>query len=116
METRSEAWLVRERVADHRLPTEIPLATWVRCGARECCDGCGLPIADVEVAYELEWLDDRVVRMHANCHGLWLGELIRRGRWKPAPPPRSVPTRPQDTTRVATATLVALSTAPAGVR
>jgi len=80
---------VRENVAEKNLPIELPVATSIGCGLGKRCDGCGDTIAAHEIEYVVEMRNPRTFRLHAGCYGLWLGELIRLGAWRPEPPSRS---------------------------
>jgi hypothetical protein len=80
---------VRENVAEKNLPIELPLESSIGCGLGKRCDGCGDTVAVHEIEYVVEMRNAQIFRLHAGCHGLWLGELIRLGAWKPEPPPRS---------------------------
>jgi hypothetical protein len=77
---------VRESVGARRVPERLPVETWVGCGSGRACHGCGDTILPGQVQYDLE-MTNRTYRLHAKCHGLWLGELIRRRWWKLEPPP-----------------------------
>jgi hypothetical protein len=48
----------------------------------DACDGCGEPIRRAQGVYELD-VAAQTYRLHSSCYGLWEGELIRRGLFKP---------------------------------
>ena len=89
LETQSLAARVRERFAGQKLPTQIPARVWVGFGRVKPCSGCGDRITRAQIEYELEMPDRRMFRLHAGCHGLWLGELIRLGWWTPSRRPHA---------------------------
>ncbi len=88
-EKRTRAARVRENVAEKNLPSELPLTTSIGWGLGKPCHGCGDTISSRQIEYLVRTHNPRIFRLHAGCHGLWLGELIRLGAWKPEPPPRS---------------------------
>jgi hypothetical protein len=98
---RSPAARVRASIDAERLPAKA----WIGYGSTQHCDGCGETILKAHLEYDVEILDESAVtpqtispisklfRLHAGCYGLWLGELIRRGSWKPQPPSSQLPRR-----------------------
>jgi hypothetical protein len=80
---------VRASLAAQKLPTELPVKVWIGLGGRDACSGCETPILRAQILYSLETPDNGMYSLHAGCYGLWLGELIRQGLWKPDPPPNS---------------------------
>ena len=89
MPEHSLAARVRESITANALPRGKPVKTWVGYGSGRPCDGCGERIHRIQIQYELEMADHTTFRLHTGCHGLWLGEMIRRRSWTLAPPPRS---------------------------
>ena len=79
---------VRDSITADALPRQKPLKTWVGYGGHLPCEGCGDPILAAQVQYDLEMADGQVFRLHTGCHGLWLGEMIRRRAWAVDPAPR----------------------------
>ena len=86
-ETKCLAARVREHLVDGKLPTKLPATVWICSGSGRPCHGCGDRIRQAQTEYELEMRSGRTYRLHAECHGFWLGELIRLGWWTPALPP-----------------------------
>jgi hypothetical protein len=86
---RTTAAKVRENVAKKNLPIELPMTTSIGCGRGKPCHGCGDAIVSHQIEYLVRTHNAQTFRLHGGCHGLWLGELIRLGAWKPEPPQRS---------------------------
>lgn len=84
--TPSLAERVRASLSQKRLPACLPQKVWVGPGSVRLCHGCGDQIRRAQTEYELQGTDERTYRLHADCYGLWLGELIRRRIWKPESP------------------------------
>ncbi len=52
-------------------------------GANQACDGCGAPVLETDVLYEVEVqreADIVVIAMHRRCFDLWMEESLARGR------------------------------------
>jgi len=78
----SLAGQVRRRLDAGLLPRERPLKTWAGYGQWRLCSVCDQKILPAQVTYEFD-LNQQTFRFHMGCHGLWIGELIRRGLYKP---------------------------------
>ena len=63
--------LIPDKLARGLLPTVKPLKTWVGHGNGRPCDGCGQPVTAPDWEYELEFADERIVRLHKNCFAVW---------------------------------------------
>ena len=68
---------IRRRVDAGELPRERPLKLWVSFGSGEPCAVCDEAISPAEGMNEVE-CNETTYRFHIRCHGLWVGELIRR--------------------------------------
>jgi hypothetical protein len=55
---------------------------WSGQGQDAACSACDQTLLSADVIYEFEWREHRY-RFHAGCYGLWQGELIRRGLFRP---------------------------------
>ena len=73
---------VRRRLDAGELPHEHPQKIWAGFGNHETCCVCDERIWPAQVANLIDSIE-RTYRFHAGCYGLWLGELIRRGLYKP---------------------------------
>ena len=73
---------IRDRLDVGDLPREHPKTVTGGYGFGNACTGCGDPIRGGQVAYEFD-VAAQTYRLHAACYGLWEGELIRRGLFKP---------------------------------
>lgn len=86
--------MIRQKLADGRLPLHAPVKTWAGYGRGDSCSACELPILPAQAEYEFE-AEGQTYRLHPGCHGLWEAERRRRGGTKPgesespeAEPPR----------------------------
>ncbi|HEX9818504.1 MAG TPA: hypothetical protein VGD07_02700 [Methylomirabilota bacterium] len=70
--------IIREKVADGRLPVREPVKTWAGYGRGQPCSACELPILAAQAEYEFED-GDATYRFHIGCYGLWEAERRRRG-------------------------------------
>jgi hypothetical protein len=73
---------IREKLDVGALPREHPERVSGGYGMGDACDGCGEPIRRAQGVYELN-VAAQTYRLHSGCYGLWEGELIRRGLFKP---------------------------------
>ena len=73
---------IREKLDVGALPREHPERVSGGYGMGDACDGCGEPIRRAQGVYELD-VAAQTYRLHSSCYGLWEGELIRRGLFKP---------------------------------
>jgi hypothetical protein len=74
---------VRRRLDDGTLPRECPEKVWSGPPLYEQgCSGCGDQILGAQRIYVLS-LADLTFAFHIGCYGLWLGELVRRGLYRP---------------------------------
>jgi len=75
---------VRQRLDAGELPREHPPKLLSRFGKGETCSACDQTVYRAQVMYELESeATEKTYRFHTGCYGLWTGELIRRGLYKP---------------------------------
>jgi hypothetical protein len=73
---------IREQLEVGALPREHPKTVIAGYGMGEACGGCGEPILKAQGVYEFD-VAPETYRLHIGCFGLWEGELIRRGLFKP---------------------------------
>jgi hypothetical protein len=74
---------VRGRLDDGTLPREFPEKVWSGPALYEQgCSGCGDQILGAQRLYVFS-LADLTFAFHIGCYGLWLGELVRRGLYRP---------------------------------
>ena len=73
---------IREKLDVGALPREHPERVSGGYGMGDACDGCGEPIRRAQGVYELD-VAAQIYRLHSACYGLWEGELIRRGLFRP---------------------------------
>jgi hypothetical protein len=74
---------VRRRLDDGTLPRECPEKVWSGPALDEQgCSGCGDQILGAQTIYVFN-LADLTFAFHIGCYGLWLGELVRRGLYRP---------------------------------
>jgi hypothetical protein len=64
------------------LPREHPEKIFGGYGFGDACSGCGDPLGRGQGVFEFE-VGGQDYRLHTGCYGLWEGELIRRGLFKP---------------------------------
>jgi hypothetical protein len=64
------------------LPREHPKNIWRSYGVGDACHACGEPMPGGRDVFELDTAA-QTYRLHTGCYGLWEGELIRRGLFKP---------------------------------
>jgi hypothetical protein len=62
---------ISDKLARGLLPTVKPLKTFAGLGNGRPCDGCGRSIIATEFEYELEFADERIVRLHKDCLIIW---------------------------------------------
>jgi len=70
---------IRDRVAASVLPLDRPVKMWAGYGQGLPCSGCDELILPAQVEYEFPAVDDRIIRFHLGCAGLWEAERRRRG-------------------------------------
>jgi hypothetical protein len=73
---------IREKLDVGALPREHPRTVSGGYGMGHACNGCGEPIRRAQGVYEFD-IGGETYRLHAGCYGLWEGELIRRGLFRP---------------------------------
>jgi hypothetical protein len=73
---------IRQRFDTGVLPREHPLNIWVSYGVGDDCDACADPLPRGHGVVEFDSAK-QTYRLHTGCYGLWEGELIRRGLFKP---------------------------------
>jgi hypothetical protein len=73
---------IRDRFDAGALPSGNPERVWSGQGQDAACSACDQTLLSADVIYEFEWHEHRY-RFHAGCYGLWQGELIRRGLFRP---------------------------------
>jgi hypothetical protein len=73
---------IRQNFAAGVLPREHPRNSWVSYGMGDDCDACGDPLPRGHGVVEFDTAE-QTYRFHTGCYGLWEGELIRRGLYKP---------------------------------
>ena len=73
--------VIRRKLDDGTLPLERPEhKIYAGYGRGATCDACGDPILPAQVEYELNYPDqDRTLRLHLGCAGLWEAMRLRRG-------------------------------------
>ena len=60
---------IRQKLASDLLPTHEASKRFVGKGTGRPCDGCDLPITDIE--NEFDAVDGRVLRFHRSCYDVW---------------------------------------------
>ena len=71
--------VIRRKLDDGTLPTQVPPKIYTGYGSGETCDGCGDTIYRAQAEYEFNYPDERrVYRLHFGCASLW--EALRRKR------------------------------------
>ena len=73
---------VRQRFDAGVLPRERPKNIWRSYGVGDACTACDDFMLGGQDVCELD-IDGKTYRLHTGCYGLWEGELIRRGLFKP---------------------------------
>jgi hypothetical protein len=64
--------LIPDKLAHGLLPTVKPLKTFAGLGNGRLCDGCERSITATDLEYELDFADERTVRLHKDCLAIWL--------------------------------------------
>jgi hypothetical protein len=72
---------IRQQFDAGFLPRQHPKRIFGGYGVGDACSGCGDPMQGQGV-FEFE-IAGRTYRFHTGCYGLWQGELIRRGLFRP---------------------------------
>lgn len=65
---------IREMLRTGSLPCDEPVATWGGSGSGLRCAVCREPIDASEIEYEVDLPSARGIRLHRQCHALWLEE------------------------------------------
>jgi len=74
---------IRQQLDAGILPRTHPEKIWAGLSqGDDVCIACGDPIGHAQVTYEAE-VADVTYRFHAGCYGLWVGQLILRGLYRP---------------------------------
>jgi hypothetical protein len=73
---------VRQKLDAGILPREHPKNVWRSYGIGDACNACSDPMPGGQDVLEFDTAA-RTYRLHTGCYGLWAGELIRRGLFKP---------------------------------
>ncbi len=66
--------LVRDRIADGRLPRNRGGAISATNGGDERCDACSTPVSPEEVLLKIAHEGFRRIRVHASCFSVWRDE------------------------------------------
>lgn len=70
-----------ERIRQKLLPDAVPKSIWAGQGTGKPCSLCDRPVAQTEMEYELNVLEDdasrATIRFHLRCHALWQLEVAR---------------------------------------
>jgi hypothetical protein len=74
--------LIHQKFDAGVLPREHPEKIFGGYGFGDACSGCGDPLGRGQGVFEFE-VHGQDYRLHTGCYGLWEGELIRRGLFKP---------------------------------
>jgi hypothetical protein len=74
---------IRQKFDAGALPREHPKNIWGSYGVGDACNGCGDPMRRGQGVLEFDIAGQPAYRLHSGCYGLWEGELIRRGLFKP---------------------------------
>jgi hypothetical protein len=69
--------LVRDRIADGRLPRNRGGAISATNGADERCDACSTPVSPEEVLFKIAHEGFRQIRVHATCFSVWRDERYK---------------------------------------
>jgi hypothetical protein len=64
------------------LPRERPKYIWRSYGVGDACSACGNSMLPGQDVVELDIVEG-THRLHIDCYGLWEGELISRGLFRP---------------------------------
>ena len=70
---------IRARFDTGTLPTARPDTNYASYGAGMVCDGCGETIRLAQIQHEMSYDNDRIVRLHSSCAGVWEAECRLRG-------------------------------------
>jgi hypothetical protein len=73
---------IRQQLNAGVLPREHPKKIFGGYGVGDACSGCGDRMRPGQGVFEFDTAG-RTYRLHIGCFGLWHGELIRRGLFKP---------------------------------
>jgi hypothetical protein len=72
---------IRQQFDAGVLPRQHPKRVFGGYGVGDACSGCG-DLMQGHGVFEFE-IAGRTYRFHTRCYGLWQGELIRRGLFRP---------------------------------
>jgi hypothetical protein len=73
---------VRERVAQQKVPCDVPRSILVTPGVDQICAVCDVRILEGHFAYELEFGAESAVRkihLHHRCYTAWDAACLNRG-------------------------------------
>lgn len=74
------AAIIRMKLERKELPAEAAERIWAGYGRGDLCSGCGAPIAENEVEYELAFTNAdngaESVRLHRTCCNIWNIERV----------------------------------------
>jgi hypothetical protein len=73
---------IRHKLEAGALPRAHPDKVSGSYGVGDGCSGCSEPMRRTQDVCELDFAG-QTYRLHTGCYGLWLGELIRRGLYRP---------------------------------
>jgi predicted amidophosphoribosyltransferase len=73
---------IRQKFDAGTLPRRHPQKILRGYGVGDACSACGEPIRRAQGVCEFD-VAEQTYRLHTSCYGLWEGELIRRGLFKP---------------------------------
>jgi len=74
---------IRQTVDAGVLPRDHPENIWRSYGVGDACHACGDSMPRGQSVFEFDIAGKKTYRLHTGCYGLWEGELIRRGLFKP---------------------------------
>jgi hypothetical protein len=67
-------WVVRDKIADGRLPRHRPGTISATNGTDEMCDACSAPVSPEEVLIKLSHGGSGRFVFHATCFAIWRAE------------------------------------------
>jgi hypothetical protein len=79
--------LIQSKLAREELPSETAERMWAGYGKGHLCDGCGQPVSETDIEYELEFslsATQRIVRLHRVCCVVWNIERVAQYSMKAA--------------------------------
>jgi hypothetical protein len=78
----SRAGQIRQRFEAGILPREHSKNLWRSYGVGDACSACGDLMLPGQEVLEFD-IAGQTYRLHTGCYGLWEGELMFRGLFKP---------------------------------